>query len=163
MNFKLVKLPKLSGDEASIYSIFLFEQNKTLFDIFIEENKNSFISELNDILSRLKVMGETTGARIEYFKEHEGNPGDSVCALYDDPDKNLRLYCIRYGSLIQILGGGGHKPKSISSLQDDKKLKSENYLMRKIAAEINRRIKDNEIEFTDDYKDFLGNLEFYED
>ncbi len=35
---------------------------------------------------------------------------------------NLRLYCIRLGSAVVILGGGGHKPKTIRTLQDDTKL-----------------------------------------
>jgi hypothetical protein len=60
------------------------------------------------------------------------------------------------------LGGGGHKPKPIHALQDVEKLKKENYLLREIAAEINQRIKDREIEFINNYKDFEGNLEFYE-
>jgi hypothetical protein len=163
MNYKLVKLPKYSGEEASIYSIFLFEAKKTLFDLFIEENKNLFKSELKDLSYRLIVIGHDTGARNIYFKEHEGKPGDGVCALYDEPESNLRLYCIRYGSSLVILGGGGPKVKSISAFQDDKKLTDENYLLRDIAKEINQRIKDREIEFTNNHKDFKGSLEFYED
>jgi hypothetical protein len=76
MNYKLVKLTKFSGNKASIYSIYLFNERKTLFDIFIEENKNSFISELKGIFTRLSVMGSETGARISYFTEYEGRPGD---------------------------------------------------------------------------------------
>jgi hypothetical protein len=163
MNYKLVKLHKYSGNEASVYSIYLFDKRKTLFDIFIEENKNLFISELKDIAKRLIVIGHDTGARNIYFKEHEGKPGDGVCALYDEPDSNIRLYCIRYGSSLIILGGGGPKVKSIHAFQDDAKLTDENYLIRDIAKEINQRIKDREIEFTNNHKDFKGNLDFYED
>ncbi len=163
MNYKLVKLPKYSGEEASIYTIYLFKEKKTLFGLFIEENKNLFKSELKDLSSRLIVIGNDTGARNIYFKEHEGNPGDGICALFDKPGSNLRLYCIRYGSSLVVLGGGGPKAKSISAFQDDQKLKDENYLLRNIAKEINKRIKEREIEFTNNHKDFIGNLEFYEE
>ena len=88
-------------------------------------------------------------------------PGDGVCALYDDPDKNLRLYCIRYGSLIVILGGGGHKPKNIKALQEDEKLTKENNLLKAISQEISSRIKDREISYTNDHMDFEGDLIFY--
>lgn len=163
MNYKLVKLTKFSGSEASIYSIYLFDERKTLFDIFIEGNKNLFISELKDIYNRLKVIGYDTGARDIFFKLNEGSPGDLVCALYDEPDSNLRLYCIRFGNSLVILGGGGYKPKSISALQEDEKLKRENYIMREISEDIFQRLKTHEIEYTEDYKDFIGNIEFYED
>jgi uncharacterized pyridoxamine 5'-phosphate oxidase family protein len=163
MNYKLVKLPKFSDEAASIYSVFLTNENKTLFEIFVEKNKISFISELKDIFKRLKVIGDDTGARDIFFKLNEGSPGDLVCALYDEPDSNLRLYCIRYGTLLVILGGGGYKPKSISAFQEDEKLTKENYLMREISKDIYKRIKDHEIVFVNDHKDFEGNLEFYED
>jgi hypothetical protein len=163
MNFKLVKLPKYSGKEASIYSIYLFEAKKTLFDLFIKENKILFKSELIDLFNRLIIIGHDMGARNIYFKENEGKPGDGVCALYDEPESNLRLYCIRYGSSLVVLGGGGPKSKSISAFQEDKKLTFENYLLRDIAKEINLRIKNREIEFTSNHKDLIGNLEFYED
>ena len=59
--------------------------------MFIEENKNSFKSELIDIFIRLKVIGNKTGAREQFFKQYEGNLGDGVCALYDEPEKHLRI------------------------------------------------------------------------
>lgn len=61
------------------------------------------------MVQRLKIIGTKTGAREQFFKLHEGNPGDGVCALFDLPDKNLRLYCIRYNTQIIILGGGWNK------------------------------------------------------
>ena len=162
MNYRLLKLTQFSGEAASIYAVFLTDENKTLFEIFIEENINAFISELKDIFKRLKVIGDDTGARDIFFKLNEGSPGDLVCALYDKPDSNLRLYCIRFGNSLVILGGGGFKPKSISALQEDEKLKKENYIMRKISEDIFRRLKTREIEYTENFKDFKGNFDFYE-
>lgn len=131
---------------------------KTSFDSFLFENKNVFLSELKDIISRLKSIGNATGAREQFFKINEGIPGDGVCALYDSSDKKLRLYCIRYGTLIVIVGGGG--PKEVRKLQQNNKLKNENYYLRKLSKQITERLKDGEIWFTNDKMDFEGNLEF---
>lgn len=160
MEYKLVKLDRLSGKSASLYSLFVQKEQKTLFDKFIEENKNSFKSELKDIVKRLNTIGNKIGAREHFFKQNEGDLGDGVCAFYDIPNSKLRLYCIRYGSLIVILGNGGYKPKNIRAFQEDEKLTEENFLMRKISAIITERIENQEIVYSEDYMDFEGNLEF---
>jgi putative component of toxin-antitoxin plasmid stabilization module len=157
-HYRLVKDEKLSGKDASIYSVFLEKEQETLFDRFIKENKISFKGELKDIINRIKAIGNKIGAREQFFKLKEGEPGDGVCALYDDPDKNLRLYCIRYGKTLIILGGGGQK--TTQTLQDNPKLKDENYFLRQVSKDILNRMQDGEIEFSDDYMELLGNLEF---
>jgi len=159
MRIRLVKLKQLSGERASIYSAIYEDDQISLFDKFINENINSFTSELNDIVLRLKTIGSKTGAREHYFKPHEGKPGDGVCALYDEPRSNLRLYCIRYGTTLIIIGGGGHKPKTIKSLQDDPKLKKENLIIREISKMISEKLSQGIISFTDDYFDFEGTLD----
>jgi len=157
-HYKLVKEEKLSGTEASVYTVFLIDEQETVFNKFINENKNSFKSELKDIINRIKVIGNKTGAREQFFKLKEGKPGDGVCALYDHPDRNLRLYCIRYGKNLIIVGDGGEK--TTQTLQEDSKLKEENYFLRQVAKDIQERMQEGEIEFSDDYMDLLGNLEF---
>ncbi len=83
-----------------------------------------------------------------------------VCALYDNPNSNLRLYCIRFASSLVILGGGGYKPKTIRALQEDRKLMAENKLMVKLSDEIAKRIKVKDIVFINNSMDFDGDLEF---
>jgi len=158
MKYELVKLGHLSGNKASIYTIWFEELNQTSFEIFTNENRNAFKSEIKDITSRLITIGKTVGAREQYFKTGEGIPGDGLCALYDAPGKELRLYCIRYGSLLLIIGGGG--PKKVKKLQQDNKLKDENFFLRKLSAEITERIKNNEIWFSENNMEFEGNLTF---
>jgi len=160
MKYEIVKVEKLSGDEASIYTVYLEDEGITLFDRFLEENKISFKSELKDIVSRIKTIGKKTGARAIFFKHAEDFPGDGVCALYDRPNSNLRLYCIRYGSQIIILGGGGHKPKTIREFQQSEKLTEENYFLRDLSKAIQSRMKDDEIEFSSDFMEFEGDLIF---
>ncbi len=74
------------------------------------------------------------------------------------PDKHLRLYCIRLNNSIIILGGGGQK--KVRALQEDPKLKYENKILRLIASELDKRIKEEIIEFTDDFMEIGGDLFF---
>lgn len=136
------------------------DETKTLLDLFIDENISLFKSETKELVTRLRTIGNLTGARVQFFKNNEGIPGDGVCALFDMDDSNLRLYCIRYGMQLIIVGGGGYKPKGIRTLQEDEKLKYENYFLRKVSQLITNRIKDKEIEFINDGLDFDGNLTF---
>ena len=131
-----------------------------MFERFLLENSISFKSEIKNILERLRTINEKTGARESFFKPNEGKPGDLVCALFDVPNSNLRLYCIRFGSSLIILGGGGEKKKSVKALQEVDKLKEENYLLREISARIAERIKEKEITFSYDGTEITGELEF---
>ena len=160
MKFEIVKLNKFNGNKCGVYSIFVDNEQKTLFDRFISENKISFKSEMKNILERIKTINTLTGARENYFKLNEGNPGDGICALFDIPDSNIRLYCIRYGNSLIILGGGGEKQKSVKAFQEVDKLRDENYLLREISAQIAHLIKEKEITFSDDGTEITGELEF---
>ncbi|MGV8093507.1 MAG: hypothetical protein AB2L24_16730 [Mangrovibacterium sp.] len=160
MKFKIVQLEQFKGYEAGIYSIYLFDEQQTLFDCFVRENVNSFKSEILDIIGRIRTINTKTGAREKFFKLNEGKPGDGVCALYDEPNSHLRLYCIRYGNALIILGSGGNKPKTIGALQEDDKLKKENYLLRTISELIKDRTRSGEIEFSEGGTTLTGDLEF---
>ena len=164
MKCRLVKLSKFSGTEASVYSVIQNEEQETLFDKFIVENKSSFLSEIKEIFVRLHTIGKKTGARISFFREWEGKSGDGVCALRykeNKRDEHLRFYCITYGTQIIVIGGGG--PKNVRALQDDEKLKDENYFLRWLSEQISNRIKEKEIEYTDDFLEFIGDLKFQDD
>ena len=163
MKCSLIKIEKLSGDKASIYSVYVDDDQETLFEKFIRENLISFKDETKDIIKRLKTMGHKTGAREQFFKLEEGIPGDGVCALYDDPDSKLRLYCIRYGTQIIVIGNGGPKSKNFRAFQEDEKLTKENYFLRWLSQQITNRIREGEISYSDDYMDFIGNLKFRKD
>ncbi len=163
MRFTLIKLEKFSGRAASVYDVKMDGDNLTLFERFVLENRPEYLSEIKDIAQRLHVIGHQYGARQEYFKEFEGKPGDGLCALYDLPDKHLRLYCIRNGKVNVILGGGG--PKKVRAVQHDRKLTEENYLLRKVSAMIVAALKEGDIAWSDDGMDLMGDLTFddYED
>lgn len=163
MEYEIVKLSLLSGTQCTEYSIIPERGGLTLYDVFINENIADFREEVRDINNRLKLIGTKHGARHSYFKHFEGRYGDGVCALYDLPEKNLRLYCIRYGSDVIILGGGGLKTKETMAWQDDPKLTEEATRMIEYAKDIARRMDSGEIYMSRDKPELEGNFYFFED
>lgn len=123
MKYSIEKLEEYSGKAATVYTVRIDGDDGHLFDRFVSENLALHGKEVKNIAATIKIIGTVTGARMQYFKEWEGVPGDGVCALYDSPSSNLRLYCIRYGTSLIVIGSGGHKPKNIRSYQDNKKTK----------------------------------------
>jgi len=158
VNYEIVELEAFSGSKATIYSIILEGDNITLFDHFVNENIIDYREELKSIAGRLQEIGQTTGARENFFKTKEGKPGDGVCALYDNPDSKLRLYCIRYGNVAIILGGGGPKPPGVVSWQDDKKLTLEAETIIQVSKDIMQRLHSGDIEWSKDGTQLLGDL-----
>ena len=159
MKFSLIKIEQFSGERSTFYTIQL-EDGVVLFDEFLEENSKIYEKELKNITQRIRSMANQPGAQEHFFRQKEGKPGDGVCALYDQPKSKLRLYCIRYGNAIVILGGGGRK--TTRTLQEDPKLDKENKLMRELSQKITVRVKAGEIDFSVDELEFIGNLEFYD-
>lgn len=160
MNFEIVATA-LTGEKASIYTVLPEGSDETLFDAFIRENLPHFKSEILDLTKTIRAIGSVTGAREQFFKLNEGVPGDGVCALFDIPEKNLRLYCIRFGMCVVILGGGGYKPPDMRAFQESDKLNEENSLMREVSAKIMTRIKDKDIEWVNE--NLVGNFKFTDD
>jgi hypothetical protein len=158
VNYELVELQGLSGSRATIYSVIMAGDNITLFDHFVNESLIGHQKEIRFIASRLKEIGNSTGAREQFFKHNEGKPGDGVCALYDDPDSKLRLYCVRYGNTAVILGGGGQKPDNIKAWQDDEKLTLEAETIIQISKDILHRIRSGDLQWSKDGSKLFGNL-----
>jgi putative component of toxin-antitoxin plasmid stabilization module len=158
VKFKLIKINQLSGRKTKIYSVLLENESKSLFENFLEENTEKNKPEILEILQRVNSIAQKEGAKEHYFKKAEGALGDGVEALYDDINRKLRLYCIRYGSVVLILGGGG--AKNVRALQDDPKLKKENYVLRQISKILTQAMKEGELQWNNDFDDFTGNLTF---
>jgi hypothetical protein len=160
VNYEIVELEELLGCKATVYSIIKEGDRLTLFDHFIKKHVDKYREEIKFIINRLQQMGKTTGAREQFFKCNEGKPGDGVCALYDEPDKELRLYCIRYGKVAILLGSGGPKKRGTVAWQDDKKLTKEAQLIISISKDIAHRLKEREIYWSANGSKLSGNLNF---
>jgi hypothetical protein len=166
VNYEIVEIEQFSGSEAKVYSIIPEGDEITLYDRFIEGHKNQYKGELKQINNRLKQIGHYTGARENYFKQEGDHEfvrkyGNYVYALYDEEDSNLRLYCIRFSTVAIILGGGGFKDKSVVKWQESKELSEEVEKIMAYAASIIKQIDEEELYWSDNGSELLGNLKNY--
>ena len=139
--FDFVEIEEYSGKAAHIYSVHLQDDELCLLDQFFEEN-GSHKAALENISNRLRVMGNETGCRREFFKHEEGAPGDGVAALREG---NLRLYCLYFDNTAVFFGSGGYKPPGCRAYQDVAELNEKAEQMKAIAQIINQAIKDKKI------------------
>lgn len=145
MIFDIEEIEELSGDAASIYSVTIEGEEKTLLEQFFEENV-AYETELNEIADKLSVMGQETGCRWDYFKHNEGSPGDGVAVLKAG---RLRLYCLYVDSTIVCFGSGGYKGPEIRAYQENAELNQKVEQMKAIAKRINKAIVEKDIEIKD--------------
>ena len=157
MNFTIVEIPELSGEKCQIFSIRFDEDDDTIYEKFSATFYDEYQDEVQDIYDRLLFIGKEGGARRDFFKRNEGKPGDGVCALYDNPDHKLRLYCIVFGTVAIILGGGGPKPEGVRAWQDNPNLKANAELMIRISQRITKAIHNKEIQVTGIIRRFKDN------
>lgn len=163
MSFRLVEIPELSGPACKIYSIAYDGGAETSFDDFQERmEEDGFVDEVDQIWYSLRFMGEEGGARIQFFREDEGRPGDGIVALLKKRRFAIRLYCIRYGNGPLVLGDGGYKPPAARAWQDVPHLSACVKELMRISDLITVRIKNKEIKFSPDGS-FAGDLEFDDD
>lgn len=166
MNYEIVEMDGLSGNAAKVYSIIPEGEDETLFEKFVAEYEKQFKEEIKDILKRLYQIGHTVGARESFFKP-EGDSdfmkkyGKYISALYDEDERNLRLYCIRFSSVAIILGGGGYKDKSIKKWQEDKRLSEEVRKVMTYAKVIIAQLDSGDLYWSDN--ELAGNLKNYGD
>ena len=142
MKVELVDLEEFSGNKAHIYSVLLDDAEDTLFDQFVEENGPLYPNEIREIVKELIAMGNKVGCQEHFFKLNEGRLGDGVAAVWA---KRIRVYCLRYGSSLIILGGGGYKSPSIRAYQEDPVLSGKVEEIKRIAELINERIKEKDL------------------
>lgn len=147
MRIELIELEEFDCRVGHIYSVAIDDSDHTLYDLFLEENDEKYRKELGNIIVKLKTMSGKTGFGDFYFKLNEGKPGDGLCAITDIKGK-LRLYCIRFGNVLLVLGGGGLK--TTRTYQENDKLYSENLKLRLISEAMTKAIKDGTIIIEDD-------------
>jgi len=160
MKFRIVEIQELSGDACKIYTIVYDGEEDSLFECFQDRmDAEGFSAAVDEVWYTLRFMGKEGGARIQFFKEDEGKPGDGIVALLKKKKFTLRLYCIRYGSGTLVLGDGGYKPSTIRAWQDDDHLKACVHELMRISALITERIKSKEIMLSADGS-LTGDLTF---
>ncbi len=160
MNFTIEEIAQLSGKRAKIYTVRVENEELTIFEDFLSKYSEKYENALQNILTRIQVIGEQ-GARNNFFKLNEGKPGDGLVALFEMPDKKLRLYAIKYSDSYIILGSGG--VKEVRTWQDDPILSFENKRLQEVSKRITQRMIDKELIWSDEKQSLIGNLDFFEE
>lgn len=60
MKFKIVQLAQFNGNKAGIYSVYLFDEQKTLFERFLRDNIIAFKSEILNINKTIVAINRKT-------------------------------------------------------------------------------------------------------
>lgn len=145
MKFDIAEIEELSGSGGRVYSVFVGDDDETLFDKFLAENAQ--LPETQEMLNRIRAMAESTGFLRQFFKEGEGALADGVVALRVG---QLRLYGIYFNSSVILFGSGGWKPRHARAYQDDAALCARAQEVREIAREINKGICGGQIRINSD-------------
>lgn len=66
VEFEIIKIKQLSGKKAQIYSVILGQEDQSVFEQFLQNNYSEYPTEIEDIVSKLKIMATKTGA-AEHF------------------------------------------------------------------------------------------------
>lgn len=160
MQVRIDRIPKLSGTNMSTYCVVDVELDRSLLEVFFDKYGVTHKGEISNIVERIHSMAHEFGARPQFFKQYEGKPGDGVCALFDDEEHKLRLYCIRFGYDIIIVGGGGQK--DVKAWQHSTELSRAAEQMIKLSREIMIRLKNKDIVYSKDGLTFEGDLDDFE-
>lgn len=156
MNYRIVKYVQLSGRRATVYTLVRADGSASLFDTLLKECALEYPDETENLVAKLRAMGQKTGLRTDLFRLDEGLPGDLVVAVSDDVTTTLRAYGIRYGNSILLLGAGG--PKFVRAWQDDPKLKQAAEEMIAISKAMKEKVQNREISWTSNEMEWTGDL-----
>jgi len=126
------------GEKAGFYTIKLLGESET--DKFLINNSLVKAGQIVEISKKIKLMADKRGCLETLLSKEYGN-------IYKFSEGNLRLYCLLFGKVAVILGGGGIK--NVKATQDSKELTGYVKLLEYVDTEINIRILNKEIFVTD--------------
>ncbi len=87
---------------------------------------------------------------IVRIDEVSGLKAQIYSIIYEGDDEQMRLYCLRYDNTCIFVGSGGYKPPNVRAYQEHKPLDEKTQEMKRIAACINKAIRDKDLKIMDD-------------
>jgi len=137
------------GVKAGFYTIKLSNESDSETDKFLIKFRPDRSNLLEIISEKINLMADRRGC-LESLLSHEyGN-------IYKFSEGDLRLYCLMFGKVAIIMGGGDLK--HVRATQDSEILTAHVHLLDFIDKRISERISDGEIVITDNR--ITGNLIF---
>jgi hypothetical protein len=145
------------GLGGALYSVRFGGEEKTELDKFLEDRKVQASREFDFLVSRLEDMVDFFGFKEYFFKTEEGSIKDSLAAFHYD-NGPLRLYCLRWSSVLLIAGSGGIK--KTRTYQGDHRLHEAAAKLQWVDEQIHARQKSREIVIDANTGIIEGNLIF---
>lgn len=137
---------EIEGDKCQIFSIKFDGEESNEFEKYLLKYETSHKKIINSIVTRLELMKKRNGCLDIFFNLEVSSIYNSLCRLKET--KTLRLYCIRFGNVALILGGGGIKPDDIRTYQEVPELNEEVDRLSYVYEKILDKIKEKEIKIT---------------
>lgn len=146
--FEIVEF--LTGEKAGFYSIRFEGENESEAEKFFEILDAEDEEIAGNFLSKIEYQANIRGC-IDGFFYYERDYN-----IYKLKDGKWRLYCIKFGKVAVILGGGGYK--NVRKTQDSATLEKNVNMLQIINNMINKRISEGDLHVTDN--GIEGNLKF---
>lgn len=146
------------GLGGALYSVRFEGEEKSELDKFLEDRRIQASKDFDSLVSRLEDMVDSFGFKEHFFKIREGSIRDSLAAFHYD-NGPLRLFCLRWSSVLLIAGSGGIK--RTRTYQDDGVLRDAAEKLQRIDELIQARQKSRDIIIDATTGMMAGNLNFY--
>ena len=146
------------GLGGALYSVRFEGEEKSELDKFLEDRRVQASKDFDSLVSRLEDMVDSFGFKEHFFKIREGSIRDSLAAFHYD-NGPLRLFCLRWSSVLLIAGSGGIK--RTRTYQDDGVLRDAAEKLQRIDELIQARQKSRDIIIDATTGMMAGNLNFY--
>lgn len=158
-NFAHIK-PLFKYKTVAYYSVSLNDNQKTLYQEFVEKHTVENTNKLYHIQKWLKVIGEKYGAQNRFFRNEAKNAdtsalppkGKDIKPCYVEYGKkkanNLRLYCLKASPNVVFLFSGDIKTKR--KAQDCPNVNSHFNLANALTKAIDNAFRERDIVWNDD-------------
>jgi hypothetical protein len=146
--FEIVEL--LKGEKAGFYSVKFYGEDKSEAEKFFEKLESEDEEKLENLYSKIEYQAEVRGCLDSLLFYERDN------TIYKFKEGDWRLYCIRFGKVAVILGGGDIK--DVQKTQDSQFLENHVNRLQEINKVVNERIKENDLTITEN--GLKGNLNF---
>jgi len=146
--FEIVEL--LKGEKAGFYSVKFNGEDKSEAEKFFEKLESEDEEKLENLYSKIEYQADVRGCLDSLLFYERDN------TIYKFKEGDWRLYCIRFGKVAVILGGGDIK--DVQKTQDSEVLEKHVKVLQDINRVVNDRIKENDITITENGLE--GNLYF---
>ncbi|WP_160711078.1 hypothetical protein [Chitinophaga solisilvae] len=122
---------------------------------FIRQYTTHHRREVGAIAALLREMGGQVGTQEKFFRY----AGNGIYFLCDFPDHTLRLYCIRLGENLLLLGGGEKAVTTATGTGDSPEM----IRMKQVSQDIFGRMSAGNVYWSSDKSPLTGDLIFEKD